>query len=396
MLKKKSLKDADLKGKKALVRVDFNVPLNSSGQITDDTRIRATLPTINHILDSGGSVIIMSHLGRPRGNIVPSMSLMPVSKRLGRLLKLEVKFVPECVGEKVKKTVDGLQPGEVLLLENLRFHPGETSNDPEFARQLAALADLYIDDAFATAHREHASVVGVPSFLHPALAGFLMENEIDYFNKALAEPVRPLVAMLGGAKVSDKIQTIMSLMEKVDNIIIGGGMAFTFLKVLGYHVGRSLVEADMLNLAGDIMHQAKSKGIPFYLPVDCVAAGVMEEKVKTVVVPAQEVPDDLMGLDIGPATVSLFNLVLNRARTIVWNGPMGVFELSPFSTGTFSMVDTLAKCRALTIIGGGDTDVAVHATGNRDKIDYISTGGGAFLMLLEKGELPGINALDNA
>jgi phosphoglycerate kinase len=236
----------------------------------------------------------------------------------------------------------------------------------------------------------------VPVFLHPAIAGFLMENEIDYFNKALAEPVRPLVAMLGGAKVSDKIKTIRSLMEKADKIIIGGGMAFTFLKALGCHVGRSLVEVDMLNLAADIMEQAKSKEIPFYLPVDCVAAEVIEEKAKTKVVPAQEVPDDMMGLDIGPATVSLFNLVLNRARTIVWNGPMGVFELSPFSKGTFSMVDTLAKCRALTIIGGGDTDVAVHATGNSDKIDYISTGGGAFLMLLEKGELPGINALDDA
>ena len=396
MLRKRSLKEIDLKGKKALVRVDFNVPLDSSGQITDDTRIRATLPTINHILDSGGSVIIMSHLGRPRGNPVPSMSLLPVSKRLARLLKLEVKFAPDCIGQEVRKTTDELQPGEVLLLENLRFHPGETSNDPDFARQLAELADIYVDDAFATAHREHASVVGVPSFLHPAIAGFLMEHEIDYFNKALAEPVRPLVAMLGGAKVSDKIKTIMSLMEKVDKLIIGGGMAFTFLKVLGYHVGKSLVEADMLNLAADIMQQAKSRGIPFYLPVDCVAAEVVDEKAKTVVVPAQEVPDDRMGLDIGPATVSLFNLVLNRARTIVWNGPMGVFELSPFSTGTFSMVDTLAKCRALTIIGGGDTDVAVHATGNRDKIDYISTGGGAFLMLLEKGELPGINALDNA
>jgi phosphoglycerate kinase len=395
VLKKRSLDNLTLKEKKALVRVDYNVPRDSSGNIADDTRIRATLPTINHVLDNGGCVIIMSHLGRPKGKRVTSMSLAPVARRLSRLLKLDVQFVSDCVGGEVQLAADELQPGEVLLLENLRFHAGETSNDPDFSRQLASLADIYIDDAFATAHREHASVVGVPSFLHPAVAGFLMENEINYFNKALSEPVRPLVAMLGGAKVSDKIKTITSLLEKVDKIIIGGGMAFTFLKVLGYQVGKSLVEEDMLDLAADIMEQARSRGIPFYLPVDCVAADAIEGKAKTMVVPAQEVPDDKMGLDIGPATVMLFNQVLNQARTIVWNGPMGVFEVSPFSKGTLSMVDTLANCRALTIIGGGDTDVAVHSTGKSDKIDYISTGGGAFLMLLEKGELPGINALDD-
>jgi len=376
--------------------VDYNVPLDSTGRIADDTRIRATLPTINYILDNGGSLIIMSHLGRPKGKRIPSLSLAPVSKRLSRLLKLEVLFVHDCIGDEVQRVANELKPGSVLLLENLRFHPGETQNDPDFSRQLAAIADIYIDDAFANAHREHASVIGVPAYLHPAIAGFLMEKEIDYFNKALAEPVRPLVAMLGGAKTSDKIKTIMSLIEKVDKIIIGGGMAFTFLKTLGYHLGKSLVEEDMLDLAADIMAQARSMGIPFYLPVDCVAADAREEKAKTMVVPAQEIPDDMMGLDIGPATVILFNQVLQQARTIVWNGPMGVFELSPFSKGTSSMADTLANCRALTIIGGGDTDVAVHATGNSDKIDYISTGGGAFLRLLEKGELPGFNALDDA
>ena len=396
MLRKKSLRQNDLKGKKVLVRVDYNVPLDSGGNITDDTRIRATLPTLNHILDNGGSVIIMSHLGRPKGQRVPSMSLAPVSRRLSRLLKLDVRFLSDCIGDEVRKAVGELEPGGVLLLENLRFYPGETQNDPDFARELASLADVYVDDAFATAHREHASVVGVPSFLHPAIAGFLMEKEINYFNKAMAEPVRPLVAMLGGAKVSDKIKTIESLMEKVDKIIIGGGMAFTFLRTLGYNVGKSLVEEDMLDLAADIMRHARDERIPFYLPVDCVAADAIDEKAKTMVVPTQEVPDDRMGLDIGPATVVLFSHVLNRARTIVWNGPMGVFELSPFSIGTFSMVDILANSRAQTIIGGGDTDVAVHATGNSDKIDYISTGGGAFLMLLEKGELPGINALDDA
>lgn len=376
--------------------MDYNVPLDASGRIADDTRIRATLPTINYILDNGGSLIIMSHLGRPKGKRIPSLSLAPVSKRLSRLLKLEVLFVPDCIGDEVQRVANELKPGSVLLLENLRFHPGETQNDPDFSRQLAAIADIYIDDAFANAHREHASVIGVPAYLHPAIAGFLMEKEIDYFNKALAEPVRPLVAMLGGAKTSDKIKTIKSLLEKVDKIVIGGGMAFTFLKTLGYHLGKSLVEEDMLDLAADIMAQARSRGIPFYLPVDCVAADAREEKAKTMVVPAQEIPDDMMGLDIGPATVILFNQVLQQARTIVWNGPMGVFELSPFSKGTSSMADTLANCRALTIIGGGDTDVAVHATGNSDKIDYISTGGGAFLRLLEKGELPGFNALDDA
>lgn len=396
MLRKKSLKQIDLKGKKALVRVDYNVPLDSDGNIKDDTRIRATLPTINHILDNGGSAIIISHLGRPKGERVPSMSLVPVSRRLSRLLKLEVRFLSDCMGAEVQKAAGELEPGSVLLLENLRFYPGETQNDPAFSRELAALADVYIDDAFATAHREHASVVGVPQYLHPAVAGFLMDKEINYFNRAMAEPVRPLVAMLGGAKVSDKIKTIVSLLEKVDKIIIGGGMAFTFLKTLGYNVGKSLVEEDMLILAADIMKQARDRGVPFYLPVDCVAAETIDEKANTIVVPTQEVPDDRMGLDIGPATVVLFSHVLNKAKTIVWNGPMGVFELSPFSIGTFSMVDILANCRAQTIIGGGDTDVAVSATGNSDKIDYISTGGGAFLMLLEKGELPGINALDSA
>lgn len=396
MVKKKSLRDIDLKGKKALVRVDYNVPRDSSGNITDDTRIRATLPTINHILDNGGSVIIISHLGRPKGKRVPSLSLAPVSKRLSRLLKHEVEFLPDCVGEEVQRASSELQPGEILFLENLRFHPGEVQNDPDFSRQLAALADIYIVDAFANAHREHASMIGVPLFLDPAIAGFLMENEIDYLNRAFAEPVRPLVAIFGGAKVSDKIQTIMALLEMVDKIIIGGGMAFTFLKALNYKVGSSLVEEDMLELAADIMQVAKLKGIPFYLPVDCVTAHAPEEKAKTMTMPVQEIPGDQMGLDIGPATTILFKEVLDWARTVVWNGPMGVFEMSPFSKGTFSMVDTLANCRAFTILGGGDTDVAVHATGNWDKIDYISTGGGAFIKFLEKGELPGINALNDA
>jgi len=396
VLRKKTLEDLDLKGKLALVRVDYNVPLDPSGNITDDTRIRATLPSINHILDNGGSVVLISHLGRPKGKLVPSMSLAPIAKRLSRLLKLEVLFLSDCIGGEVMDALKNLQHGGVVLLENLRFHAGEVENDPEFSRQLGSTADIYVDDAFATSHRKHASVVGVPAILKPAVAGFLMKDEIDYFNRAFTEPVRPLVAILGGAKVSDKIKTIMTLLEKVDKIIIGGGMAFTFLKTLGYNVGKSLVEEDMLELAADIMQQAKSRGMPFYLPVDCVAAHTREEKAETMIVPVQEIPDDQMGLDIGPATILLFREVIGLAGTIVWNGPMGVFELSHFSTGTFSIVDALANSQALTILGGGDTDVAVHSTGNTDKIDYISTGGGAFLMLMEKGELPGINALDDA
>jgi phosphoglycerate kinase len=392
---KKTLEDVELGGKRALVRVDYNVPLDPNGNIINDSRIRATLPTINHILDRGGSVILMSHLGRPKGKRVPSMSLDLVARRLTRLLKHEVTLLPDCVGDEVKKAVRELKPGGILLLENLRFHPEERGNDPGFSRQLAELGDIYVDDAFANAHREHASMVGVPAVLKPAVAGFLVKNEIDYFNKALEDPVRPLVAIFGGAKVSDKIQTIMSLIEKVDKIIIGGGMAFTFLKYKGYKVGRSLVEENMLDLAGEIIARARGEGVPIYLPVDCVAAATVGEKAESIIVPTQEIPDELMGLDIGPASITLFREVIGSAKTIVWNGPMGVFEFSPFSKGTFSMVDALVRSQALTILGGGDTDVAVHATGNSDKIDYISTGGGAFILLLEKGELPGINALDD-
>lgn len=394
MVRKKTLEDVQLAGKKALVRVDFNVPMDSHGNITNDTRIRACLPTVNHILDHGGSVILMSHLGRPKGKPDHALSLEPVALRLSRLLKQDVKMVYDCVGEQAEKAARELPAGGVLMLENLRFHPGESNNDPEFGRQLASLGDLYVDDAFATAHRSHASVVGVPALLKPAVAGFLMKDEIDYFNRAMKQPVRPLVAILGGAKVSDKIKTVMSLIQKVDKIIIGGGMAFTFLESQGYRVGRSLVEKDMLDLASRIIEEAKARGIPFYLPVDCVVAEAREEKVKTMVSPAQEIPEEDMGLDIGPATIMLFEEVLSGAGTIVWNGPMGVFELSPFSKGTFSIVDALARSQALTILGGGDTDVAVSETGKSDKIDYISTGGGAFLKLLENGELPGISALD--
>lgn len=394
LLKTMTVDDLDFNGKRALVRVDYNVPLDIDGLISDDTRIRSTLPTINHILDSGGSIVLMSHLGRPKGEVVPKLSLAPIAKRLSRLLHQEVRFAPDCVGEEVAALARDLRPGEVLLLENLRFHPGETENDTDFARELASLADIYVDDAFATAHRKHASVVGVPAILKPAVAGYLIKSEISYFNKALEEPVRPLAGILGGAKVSDKIKAIMRLLEKVDKILVGGGMAFTFMRSMGYSVGKSLVEENMLEFAREIMDRAKQKGIPFYLPVDVVAAEAREEKAYPVVFPAQEIPEGFIGLDIGPATITLFRQALSNARTIVWNGPMGVFEYPQFSNGTFAMVDALAGSSGMTILGGGDTDVAVHLTGNWDKIDYISTGGGAFLMLVETGELPGVSALD--
>jgi len=395
LLKKKTVEDVDFAGKRALIRADYNVPLDSNRNITDDIRIRSTLLTINHILDAGGSVILMSHLGRPKGKIMPEMSLAPVAKRLGRLLHQDVRLAPDCIGEEAERLAGELQPGDVLLLENLRFHPGEASNDLEFSRRLALLGDVYVDDAFANAHRQHASMIGVPELLKPAVAGFLVKSEISYFHKSLEDPVRPLAAIFGGAKVSDKIKAIMRLIEKVDKIIIGGGMAYTFLESMGYCVGRSLVEKEMLGLARDIMDHARELGVPFYLPVDAVAAKARGELVEARTYPAQEIPVDCMGLDIGPATIALFRSALDGVRTIVWNGPMGVFELSQFSKGTFSMVDIVARSPALTIIGGGDTDVAVHVTGNSEKIDYISTGGGAFLKLLETGELPGLNALDN-
>lgn len=395
MLKKKTVEDVDFAGKRALLRADYNVPLDSNRNITDDIRIRSTLPTINHVLDAGGSVILMSHLGRPKGKIIPEMSLAPVAKRLGRLLHQDVRLAPDCIGEEAERLAGELQPGNVLLLENLRFHPGEASNDLEFSRRLALLGDVYVDDAFANAHRQHASMIGVPELLKPAVAGFLVKSEISYFHKSLEDPVRPLAAIFGGAKVSDKIKAIMRLIEKVDKIIIGGGMAYTFLESMGYCVGRSLVEKEMLGLARDIMDHARELGVPFYLPVDAVAAKARGELVEARTYPAQEIPVDCMGLDIGPATIALFRSALDGVRTIVWNGPMGVFELSQFSKGTFSMVDIVARSPALTIIGGGDTDVAVHVTGNSEKIDYISTGGGAFLKLLETGELPGLNALDD-
>ena len=391
-MNKLTIRDVDIQGKKVLIRVDFNVPIDEKGNILDDTRIRASLKTINYALDKNAKIILVSHLGRPKGKD-PKFSLKPVAVRLSRLLGKEVKFVDECCGDKVKKAVEDLKPGEVLLLENIRFHPGETKNDEELARELASLCDVYVNDAFGTAHRKHASTYGVAKFVPVAVMGFLMEEEIEYFNKALKEPVRPVVAVIGGAKVSSKIGVLNNLVNRVDKLIIGGAMAFTFLLSHGWSVGKSLVEKDFLDTAKEIFKKAKEKGVKFYLPVDFVVASEPSDNVPSFTKPFQEIPEDMMGLDIGPASIQLFKEVLSDANTIVWNGPMGMFELEKFKTGTVEIARYIAGLNALSIAGGGDTDAAIHKAGVKDRISHISTGGGAFLELLENGTLPCVEVL---
>jgi len=385
--------EVNLKGKRVLIRVDLNVPVDEKGNISDDTRIRGVLPTINYVLDEGAKVILASHLGRPKGKVVPNMSLAPVAKRLSRLLEKEVIMAPDCIGAEVEAVVNSMNPGDIVLLENLRFHPDEEANDGNFGRLLAALCDVYINDAFATAHRSHASNVAITEYVKECAGGLLMRSEISYIEKAMENPHRPLVAIIGGAKVSGKIQVIENLIDKVDKLIIGGGMAFTFLKASGFEVGNSLVEEDMMETALMAMKKAKERGVKFYLPVDCVAADRFDAAAETKVTTIQEIPKEWMGLDIGPATTTLFSEALQNAKTIIWNGPMGVFEMDAFSRGTYAMVSSVANSYALTIVGGGDTDVAVHRAGEFMKISYISTGGGAFLELLEGKYLPAIKAL---
>jgi len=384
----------DLNGKRVFLRVDFNVPLDDTGNITDDTRIRAVLPTINFLLDCNAEVIVASHLGRPKGEKNPKYSMGPAAKRLSRLLEKDVVLAPDCVGETVKPLVDAMKPGDVLMLENLRYYPGEEKNDPEYAAALAELCDVYVNDAFAVSHRAHASVEAITRFVPVVAAGFLMKNEMSFFERSMENPVHPLVAILGGAKVSGKIEVIDNLLNKVDKIIIGGGMAFTFLKALGYGIGNSLVEEALLETALNAYNKAREKGVKMYLPVDCVVADRFDPAAEIKITPVQEIPNDWMALDIGPATVTLFTEALQNAKTIIWNGPMGVFEMDAFSRGTFAMVSAVANSYALTIVGGGDTDVAVHRAGEFAKISYISTGGGAFLELLEGKKLPGISALE--
>jgi len=390
----KFIDEMDIKEKKILFRFDFNVPFDVSHNIADDTRIRAVLPSINYALDENARVIIMSHLGRPKGKVIPEMSLAPVAKRLSRLLGKEVRMAPDCIGEEARKMVDALKPGDILLLENLRFHIEETKNDDVFAAELAGYADVYIDDAFGNAHRVHASNVGITKFIRECGAGFLIKQELNYFKKALDKPVRPFVAIIGGSKVSGKLEALGNLIRKVDKMIIGGGMAFTFLKALGYRVGKSIVEDDLMEKAMEVMNTAKELGVKFYLPIDCVMAESMGAEAETKIVTVQEMDTHWMGLDIGPATITLFTEVLSNAKTIVWNGPMGVFEIDAFGRGTVALAHSVANSYALTIVGGGDTDVAIHEAGVSDKITYISTGGGAFLELLEGKVLPAVAALD--
>jgi len=383
-----------LGGKKLFMRVDFNVPLDENGNITEDTRIRAVLPSINYALDAKAKIILASHLGRPKGERKPKYSMAPAAKRLSRLLGKEVTLASDCIGDDVRKMIDAMQPGDVLMLENVRFYEGEEKNDPAFAEALANGCEIYVNDAFAVSHRAHASVEAITKFFPVVAAGFLMKNEMNYFEKSMKNPIRPLVAILGGAKVSGKLEVLENLLNKVDKIIIGGGMAFTFLKAIGYNVGKSLVEEDLLDTAKRVLDLAREKGIKFYLPVDCVAADQFKPEAETKVTPVQEIPDGWMGLDIGPATVTLFTEALQNAKTIIWNGPMGVFEMDAFSRGTFAMVTAVANSYALTIVGGGDTDSAVHRAGEYAKISYISTGGGAFLELLEGKKLPGVQILE--
>ncbi len=393
-MNKLSITEVELKGKRVFIRADFNVPLDRQGNMANDSRIRAVLPTINYALDEGAErIILASHLGRPKGKPVPGLSLTPVARRLQRLLSKEVKFIPDCVGDKADKALSKLNPGDVALLENLRFHPQERANDEEFGRQLASHADIYVNDAFATAHRRHASNVAITRHLPYSVAGFLMRKEIQYFEEAVSNPIRPFVAILGGAKVSDKIGILKNLLKRVDKVIIGGGMTFTFLKAMGREVGKSLVENDMLGVAEEIMQEASKRGIKLYLPVDCVVADKFDPRAETKIVTIQEIPREWRALDIGPATTTLFSEALQNAKTIIWNGPMGVFEMDAFSRGTMAMVNMLANSYALTIVGGGDTDVAVHRAGESYRISYISTGGGAFLQLLEGNQLPGLTAL---
>jgi phosphoglycerate kinase len=392
VLNKLSIDELDIRGKRVFIRADFNVPLDDNLRITDDGRIRSTLPTINYAIDEGAKVILASHLGRPKGKPDPRFSLAPVAKRLHRLLDKEVVFAPDCVGPQVESLVARMKGGDVILLENLRFHPEEEKNDEGFARSLANLADFYVNDAFGAAHRAHASTAGITKFL-PSAAGFLMKKEIEYLKGVVNAPIRPFVAILGGAKVSGKIGVLEHLEAKVDKVLIGGGMAFTFIKAMGYEVGDSLVENDMLETAERIRKKLKSAGIKFYLPVDCVIAQTLEPGAETKLVPTMEIPKGWRALDIGPATVKLFSEALANAKTILWNGPMGIFEIDAFSRGTFAIAHSVADAYALTIVGGGDTDLAVHRAGVSDALSFISTGGGASLQLLEGKELPGIAAL---
>jgi len=390
----KYIDEIPLKGQRVLMRTDFNVPLDDSGNITDDSRIRAALPSIRYALEVEARLILCSHLGRPKGQRIEKFSLRPVAGRLGELIDREVPLAPDCIGAEVENQVSSMSDGEVLLLENLRYHQGETKNDPGFAEALARMADVYINDAFAVSHRSHASVTGIPGLVKNCAAGFLVKQELLYFKKAVEGPARPLAAILGGVKISSKLGAVKNILDRVDKLIVGGAMANTFLAAQGINIGKSLAEKSLADTAGALIDRARDKGVKLYLPVDCIIARDIDANAETGTVPVQEIPDDWMALDIGPATSSLFSEALYNVKTIVWNGPMGAFELEPFSQGTMALAHAVGSSQAISIVGGGDTGLAVHRAGEAGNISYMSTGGGAFLSLLEGKELPGIAALE--
>jgi phosphoglycerate kinase len=392
-MEKLSITDVELAGKRVLIRVDFNVPLDARQVVTDDTRIRAALPTIRYALDKGARVLLLSHLGRPKGKVVPAMSLAPAAKRLSDLLGKPVAMASDCIGEAVEAAVAQLAPGQVLMLENCRFHPGDEKNDETMSRALAKLCDVFVNDAFGAAHRAHASTVGVTKFVPVAAAGFLMAKELEYLGRAMTNPARPFVAILGGAKVSDKIGVLRNLVTKVDALLVGGGMAYTFLKAQGMEVGASLLEADKLDVARTILEAARAKGVTFLLPVDHVIAQKVAADAETRIADSTAIPAGWMGLDIGPKARAAFATAIRGAKTVVWNGPMGVFELAPFREGTFSVARAIAESGAISIVGGGDSVAAVTQAGLADRMSHISTGGGASLEFLEGIELPGVAAL---
>jgi len=390
---KKNIMDVQVKGRRVLMRVDFNVPLDENRKITDDSRIAAALPSIKYVLDNGGKLILMSHMGRPKGEVKPELSLAPVAERLSKLIKKDVKMIGDCVGEDVKEAVVRMKEGDVILLENLRFHKEETKNDPEFAKKLASLGEIFVEDAFGSCHRAHASTVGVTEYL-PSVAGFLVQKEIEYFEKVTKDPDKPFCLVLGGAKVADKIPVIENMLGKIDFLLIGGAMAYTFLKSRLKGIGASRVENEMLDTASDIFAKASANNVGIFLPTDHVVAREVKANARHKVV-KENIPDGWIGLDIGPETIKKYISVLKESKTIVWNGPMGLFEMKPFSVGTVKLAKAMAKLDATTVIGGGDTAAAVNQLKLADKMSHMSTGGGASLEYLEGKELPGVTALED-
>ena len=393
-MNKKSIQEIDVDGKKVLVRVDFNVPLDENGTITDDRRIREALPTIKYLREHNAKVILMSHLGRPKGKFNMKYSLKPVAERLSEKLGAEVRLAGDVIGDAVQAMTESLKEGDVMLLENVRFYEEEEKNDKGFSKKLASLGDIYVNDAFGTAHRAHATTAGIAEYL-PSAVGFLIKKELDIMGKALTAPERPFVAILGGAKVSDKIGVIENLMDKVDTLLIGGGMAYTFFGAMGYEIGKSIFEADKAELAGELLKKAETKGVKLLLPVDTVVASEFSNDAPKKTVPVAMIPKDMMGMDIGEDTRKIFSEIVKNARTVIWNGPMGVFEMPNFAKGTFELAKAMAECTGTTIIGGGDSAAAVEQLGFADKMTHISTGGGASLEFIEGKVLPGIDAIEN-